>query len=113
MHVNILIILLSIIVTILSIRLYRYRKLYKDVKSSYESVYKKSNELVGMCNNYLEILKRQNNIILELNGTINENNNQYDENHLNLDDILNKISKLGIESISKIEIDFLKNYKNI
>jgi hypothetical protein len=24
-----------------------------------------------------------------------------------------KISKLGIESISKIEIDFLKNYKNI
>lgn len=110
MNLSILVILLSSIVTILSIRLYRYKKLYKETKLSYESVYKTSKKLIGMCDDYL----KQKNIILEPNGTIDKNNILNSENNdLNLDDILSKINKLGFESISKREIDFLKNYKNL
>lgn len=114
MNLSILVILLSSIVTILSIRLYRYKKLYKEIKLSYESVYKTSKKLIGMCDDYLKLVNRQKNIILEPNGTIDKNNILNSENNdLNLDDILSKINKLGFESISKREIDFLKNYKNL
>ena len=122
MNLNILVIILSSIIVILSIRLWRTSLTIKKIMKSSESIYDSAKKLMKQNSEYIDICNKQTNYIIELKGIIKRQNDLLREDDkinynniqsLDIDEILYKIQKSGLESITKEEINFLKNYKNL
>jgi hypothetical protein len=122
MNLNILVIILSSIIAILSIRLWRTSLTIKKIMKSSESIYDSAKKLMKQNSEYIDICNKQTNYIIELKGIIKRQNDLLREDDkinynniqsLDIDEILYKIQKSGLESITKEEINFLKNYKNL
>jgi len=122
MNLNILVIILSSIIAILSIRLWRTSLTIKKIMKSSESIYDSAKKLMKQNSEYIDICNKQTNSIIELKGIIKRQNDLLREDDkinynniqsLDIDEILYKIQKSGLESITKEEINFLKNYKNL
>ena len=94
MNLNILVIILSSIIVILSIRLWRTSLTIKKIMKSSESIYDSAKKLMKQNNEYIDICNKQTNSIIELKGIIKRQN-----------DLLREDDKINYNNIQSLDID--------
>lgn len=97
-----LIVILILSLLVLSLFLGIYKQRVKDA----------NDRIINLTNNIHRIGEELNRLQIEKIKGSSVENNKTTVNNFKIDDILNEISKYGIESLSKSKLEFLKKYKH-